>query len=268
MIAGTVHQGPGGHPAGTHEYEKSVRLLAHWLRAASHDVPMSVETHFMGWPEDSATLDDADVFVLVSDGADRNEADHPFLIDDRLDVVERQMQRGCGLVVIHWSLFVPNEPAGAKFIKWIGGYFDYQSGTGPRSWYSKIQTAEAPCRSASPDHPVARGLKPFDLREEFYYNMRMRPGQPGLVPILSTSLPGETDSQIVAWALERPTGGRGFGFTGGHFFDNWQLPEFRGMVLNAIVWCAGGAVPDQGIQSEWPAESELTAIADDPPSER
>ena len=51
-------------------------------------------------------------------------------------------------------------------------------------------------------------------------------------------IPGEKKPQTVAWAVERKDGGRGFGFTGGHFFANWYVPEFRKMVLNAIVWTA------------------------------
>ncbi len=34
------------------------------------------------------------------------------------------------------------------------------------------------------------------------------------------------------WAVERPNGGRGFGFTGGHFHDNWGNADFRKTILN------------------------------------
>ena len=52
------------------------------------------------------------------------------------------------------------------------------------------------------------------------------------------------------WAVERPDGGRGFGFTGGHFHDNWANDDVRKVVLNALVWVtkldvpAGGATLD------------------------
>ena len=35
------------------------------------------------------------------------------------------------------------------------------------------------------------------------------------VPFLKTPIPGEKDEQVVAWAVERQDGGRGFAFTGG-----------------------------------------------------
>ena len=53
----------------------------------------------------------------------------------------------------------------------------------------------------------------------------------------------------MAWAVERKDGGRGFGFTGGHFYANWWLPDFRRLVLNAIAWTAKIEVPAAGVES-------------------
>jgi hypothetical protein len=57
-------------------------------------------------------------------------------------------------------------------------------------------------------------------------------------------------SEHVAWATERPDGGRGFGFTGGHVHWNWGHDDFRKLVLNAIVWCAKADVPENGVPSK------------------
>lgn len=264
LIAGPMDQGPGGHPPGTHEYEKSVLLIKHALETAPNLHDVYCEVHFGGWPDDPSTLDDADTIVLLSDGADRDEQDHPLLVDDRLAQLQRQIDRGCGFVAIHWTLFVPSQTVGEKFLHWIGGYFDYQGGPGG-GWYSKIQTATTEPEFVSPEHPVSRGLDRFELREEYYYNIRMRPGMPGLSPILATSLPNEPQRQVVAWALERPDGGRGFGFTGGHFFDNWQREPFRRMVLNAVVWSAGADVPEGGVESTLPSDEALQVGPADAP---
>jgi hypothetical protein len=51
------------------------------------------------------------------------------------------------------------------------------------------------------------------------------------------------------WVYERPNGARGFGFTGGHFHDNWGQDDFRRVVLNSIVWMAKGTIPAGGIQT-------------------
>jgi type 1 glutamine amidotransferase len=51
------------------------------------------------------------------------------------------------------------------------------------------------------------------------------------------------------WATERSDGGRGFGFTGGHFHRNWGNDDFRKVVLNAILWTAKAEIPANGTQS-------------------
>jgi hypothetical protein len=65
------------------------------------------------------------------------------------------------------------------------------------------------------------------------------------------------EKQHVAWAYERPDGGRGFGFTGGHFHKNWQQDDFRKLVLNALVWTARGEVPPAGVASPTPTDAEM-----------
>ena len=70
--------------------------------------------------------------------------------------------------------------------------------------------------------------------------------------------------QHVAWAAERPDGGRGFGFTGGHFHNNWAHDDFRTLVLNAIVWVAHGEVPPSGVVTPTPTQEELEANQDYP----
>jgi len=54
--------------------------------------------------------------------------------------------------------------------------------------------------------------------------------------------------QHVAWAVEREDGGRGFGFTGGHFHRNWGNDNFRKLVLNALLWTAKAEVPENGVE--------------------
>src|SRR5438105_5065636 len=81
----------------------------------------------------------------------------------------------------------------------------------------------------------------------------------GIIPILSAVPPASTmdrpdgphegnpavrkavkahETQHMAWAYVRPNGGRGFGFTGGHYYKSWGNDNFRKIVLNAILWTA------------------------------
>jgi hypothetical protein len=74
--------------------------------------------------------------------------------------------------------------------------------------------------------------------------------------------------QIVAWAYERPNGGRGFGFTGGHFHENWRQDYFRKLVLNALVWTAGADVPQEGVPSRSPSDLDMELNQDYPKPEK
>jgi type 1 glutamine amidotransferase len=244
LIAGPIT----GHPKDTHEYEKSVVLLKHLLDTAPGLEGLTVEAHFKGWPEDPAALDDAATVVLISDGGDRNEQNHPLYVGDRLEQLERQMRRGCGFLQFHWTTFHPSR-VHDKITEWAGGYFDYETGAGPNRWYSAIQTWESSARLADPKHPIARGVKPFRVQEEFYYRIRFREQDPRLQPIVLTRPPGVDQDQVVGWAVERQDGGRGFGFTGGHFYQNWWNADFRKLILNAIVWTAGAEIPENGVET-------------------
>jgi type 1 glutamine amidotransferase len=246
-----------GHPPGTHEYEKSARLLKHCLETAANFRGVRAEVYPHGWPRDEAVLDTADAIVLIASGSDRREQDHPFLVGERLQVIGKQMKRGCGLVVLHWCTFFPNANAGERALDWVGGHFDYQSGPPPRRWASAIQHVTAALEPSTPGHPALSGVPPFSIRDEFYYQIRFRPDDPRLKPIIKAAIPGVAEKQTVAWAVERSDGGRGFGFTGGHYFDNWWNPHFRKPVLNAIAWTAHAEVPKDGIDAEPPAKASF-----------
>jgi len=119
--------------------------------------------------------------------------------------------------------------------------------------------------AAFPEHPVTHGVKPFEVNDEWYFHMRFRDQMQGVTPILSAHPPASTmkrgdgphsgnpavrkavasgEPQHVAWVAERPGGGRGFGFTGGHYHWNWGDDNFRKLVLNAVLWVAGVEVPE------------------------
>ena len=66
------------------------------------------------------------------------------------------------------------------------------------------------------------------------------------------------------WITRRPDGGRGFGFTGGHRHVNWGDPNFRKVVLNALLWIAKAEVPAGGVDSEV-SPAELAANLDPKP---
>lgn len=243
--------GKPSHGYGAHEHHAGCLLLAKHLEAGLPGYKAVV--HHYGWPEDASLFDGAAAVVMYCDGG----ANH--MVIPHLDQVDALAKQGVGIVCLHYGVEVPPGPAGDRFLDWIGGHFEINWSVNPH-WVAKFETL--------PKHPITRGVQPFAIQDEWYYHMRFRPGMEGVTPILS-ALPGpETLSrpdghhsgnpfvraavargelQHVAWAYERPDGGRGFGFTGGHDHWNWGEPNFRRLVLNAIVWTARGEVPEGGV---------------------
>ncbi len=246
LIAGPLDD----HAPGTHEYENTALLLKHCLESSPTFAEMRAEVYFNGWPDDAAVLDDADVILLTSGGSDRNETNHPIYVKDRFTQLEKQMKRGCSLVLLHWSTFHPSR-FHEQVTEWMGGYFDYETGKGgpTEKWFSEIANREWHVFPSEGGHPINRGVKPFEMTEELYFNLRFREKDARLAPILLKDSASSTQENIVAWAVERGDGGRGFGFTGGHFYTNWWNPEFRKSVLNAVAWTAKLKVPSNGVES-------------------
>jgi type 1 glutamine amidotransferase len=251
--------GEKSHAAGYHEYIKTVRLLKTMLDH-SNAKGIKTEMHLQGWPQHPATLEDADLILFISDGRDGPlYSEVPFMTPERMPVMERQMKRGCGFSVIHFSTFAP-DATGEKILEWGGGYFDWQDEAGQRNWYSAIKTVAGSILLPAAGHPVLNGVKPFKMKDEFYYNIRFREQDSRLKAIVEVpELEGSADKgNVTAWTVERADGGRGFSTTMGHYYDNWQNPDFRKLVLNGIVWAAKATVPEKGVEARFYSDQQVT----------
>ncbi len=234
LVAGGPSHGPG-----THEHRAGMLLLAKCLEQTPGVKAIVVEN---GWPKDgdeASVFKDAKTVAFFMDGG----GGQPMLRGARLDAMKKLMADGVGLVCIHYTVDVPEGPLADLMIEWLGGY--YEGG------YSRNPTNTVEVKPVAKDHPIARGLKPVVMTDEFYYKIRFRPGDTRVTNILRMTPPDKPDEgeQTIAWATERANGGRSFGFTGGHFHTNWGVPEFRRLVLNALVWTAKLEVPEGGVQS-------------------
>ena len=271
--------GSPSHPPGMHEFRAGTLLLEKRLS----QVPgLSVERHDQGWVTDDSTLDDADAVVIYSDGGRK----HPLAEPSRRALIGRQIQRGLGLGCMHYGVEVLRDDAGDEFRNWLGGYYEHEWSCNP-IW--------TPSFDRFPEHPVGNGVRPFSVEDEWYFNMRFREGfdasAPTVIdgasftPILVAKPSDETRDgpyvhpkgpyphiqaakgreEAMLWTLERRDGGRGFGFTGGHFHRNWQNDEYRKVVMNAICWLAGVDVPRFGFGSSSVTDAELRRNLDPKP---
>lgn len=254
--------GPASHGFGCHEHRAGLMLLA---RLLNENVPgFEAIVVAKGWPDDPKVFDGADAIVIDCDGG--------VIIRQHLDELDAMMRRGVGLAVLHYATVVPKGKPGDAMLRWIGGYFETHWSVNP-TWAAHFKTL--------PEHPVTRGVKPFTIRDEWYYHMRFVEGMKGVTPILTAVPPEKTRerpdgaysnnptvrarkgmAEHVAWAYQRPGGGRGFGYTGNHWHWNWAHDDARTLVLNALVWIAGGEVPPDGVPSKTPTVAELEANLD------
>jgi type 1 glutamine amidotransferase len=228
-------------------------------------------TYTGGWPTDPTAFDNADAIFFFADGG----GGHPVLQSNRLAQIDALAKRGVGIACLHYAVEVPKEKGGPEFLNWMGGYFEPHWSVNPHWTLAKTEIAQG--------HPITRGVKPFETNDEWYYHMRFREPMTGVTAILSAVPPdatrerpdgphsnnpavraakGKGEREVLAWAYERPEGGRGFGCTGAHFHRNWANDDFRRMMLNALVWTAGLEVPADGVVSAVTAE-EMAANLDD-----
>jgi type 1 glutamine amidotransferase/mono/diheme cytochrome c family protein len=257
VIAGKKSHGPEGN--GIHDYGWSARLIKVMLDHSNVRDQVLVEVATDGWPKEASSLQQADSIMIISDGRDGElfeEAPH-LSSPEHVELISKEVRRGCGLVTFHFSTFAPDRYAD-QILDWVGGYFDWET-NGKRDWYSAIQVADTAVAIASPEHPVSRGVMPFTLKEEFYFNLRLHPLVGGMTPLLRVqALPGrDPTGNIVAWARQRPQGGRGFGTTCGHFYENWRQDDFRKLILNGLVWSAGVDIPPDGVKARFYERAEI-----------
>jgi len=258
--------GKPSHGPGSHEHRAGNMILARALNASG--LVEAVVLEEAGYPKDPSVLADAATIVIYCTG----HGGH--LVNPHLKEFDALMKKGAGVIMIHWATEAVSGDPGNKFLEWLGGFCDLNWSVNPH-WTPDFTPVK---------HPIWNGVKPFRINDEWYYHMSYEKDLKGVTPILA-DLPGpETlrrpngtrsgnpavraavaggERQTVAWAFERPTGGRGFGFTGGHVHRNWQHDGFRKIMLNAILWTAQVDVPKNGVVSATPTDAEMNANLDD-----
>lgn len=269
--------GNPSHGFGAHDHLSGCSLLAKLLNQSG--LPIEAEVHSLkdkGWP-DKDKLSSANTIVIYADGG----GGHPF--NSHLEELKSLTDKGVGIVCIHYGVETTIGAPGNAFLDWTGGYFEPNYSVNPH-WTANYKSF--------PTHAITRGVKPFQINDEWYYHMRFREKMDGVTPLLTDLPPANTlvqvdadgkpimetaadgtkayklsrpegphnnnkfarkavledkEPQHLAWARERPDGGRGFGCSGGHVHWNWGHNQFRKFFLNAIVWTAGLDVLPNGV---------------------
>lgn len=245
--------GPPSHGPLEHEQNADAMLFAKLLNQTPG---IHATVSRSGWPGDPSLIEKADAIWVFCDGGGK----HLIAQDGHAAQIQAAADRGAGIMFYHYGIEPPADSLHKEFLDWMGGYFEVNRSVNP------IFEGDF---TSLPRHPITRGVKPFKLKDEWYYNMRFRDDPKGLTQILLTVPPASSLSrpdgphegnpdvrskigqpQCVLWAYERPNGGRGVGFSGGHFHMNLEDDNLRKVTLNSLVWVAKGNVPPNGVESK------------------
>jgi type 1 glutamine amidotransferase len=258
--------GKPSHGRMKHEHRAGNMILAKRLNESGLPIE-AVVLEDIGYPKDESVLEDASTIVIFCTG----HGGH--LLNPKLREFDALMKKGIGVIMIHWATEAVSGAPGDKFLEWMGGFCDLNWSVNPH-WKPNFKPRP---------HPIWNGVQPFSVDDEWYYHMRFVEDRTGFTPILTDVPPMETlkrpdgmrsgnpavrkavangETQHVAWAYERTSGGRGFGFTGGHNHDSWQDDNYRKVMLNAILWTAGMDVPKNGVTSSAPDHVEIESNLD------
>ena len=245
--------GKPSHPPGMHEFRAGCLLLQKCL-AGVPGVGISVYSN--GWPSSASAFDGADAVIIYADGG----PGHPAIQGDHKKILGDLANRGVGIGFMHYGVEIPATNGGPEFLEWVGGLYESLVSVNPM-W--------SPSFEKFSDHPVTRGVKPFSNRDEWYFNLHFREDGKGITRILVATPSDEVrkgpyvypkgpyphivaasgQPEAMMWTYDRPDGGRGFGFNGGHTHTNWGNDSQRKVVLNAILWLAKAEVPANGVES-------------------
>lgn len=256
--------GRPSHPPGQHEFHAGALLFQ---KALAGFPGLRVDVVANGWPtkmvdgarvDDNAALEHADAILIYADGGRGN----PAIQGDRLAFLDSLARRGVSLGFAHYGVEVPVGPGADAFMRWIGGYYEDRYSVNP-IWRPSFDTL--------PTHPITRGVQPFGTEDEWYFSIRWTSDpavKARITPILVATpsddvrdgpyvsprgpyahvMAASGQAETMMWVTERPDGGRGLGFNGGHSHANWGDVNQRRLMLNALVWLTGLDVPAGGVQ--------------------
>ena len=244
--------GPPSHTRLAHEQNAAAFLFARFL----NQVPgVHATVGKSGWPTDDSLVAKADAIWMFCDGGGKHLAAQ----NGHTAQMQAAADRGAGIFFYHYGVEPPANTLHKEFLDWTGGFFELNYSVNP-IWEADF--------ASLPNHPITRGVTPFKIKDEWYYNIHFRDDMKGITQILVATPPASSLSrpdgphegnpevrrkvgqpECMMWAYQRPDGGRGVGFTGGHFHLNLGDDNFRKLILNALVWAAKGEVPPNGVQS-------------------
>ncbi len=228
FIAGSNYYKPGEH-----EYIGGCAVLMDLVKQTPNVAPVLA----LDWPKNPDTFKNARAIVFFVDGAEK----HAALKGDRLAQVQKMVDAGVGLVMLHQGVDVPKD-RGDTMRAWAGAA--WEKGLSQRGHW--IDTYKA-----FPKHAITNGVTPFKIDDGYLFKLRFAADMKGVTPLLRAVNPKAInakadDTATVAWAFERADKGRTFAFTGGHLHISLAEEGYRRFLTNGILWSANIDIPTGG----------------------
>lgn len=240
------------HRWGDHENLLMCNLYKDLLTKASNDIKAEVLDASKGSP---VKLDGAapDAVIIIGEG----ETNHP--LKDNPSFLKELNRRKINVGVIHYALHFSDEKDYKFLDSTVGGHYEPFWSVNP-TWTANFVLEK---------HPITNGVKPFSIKDEYYFNIRFSemPGQ-RVIPIAKAAPPDKvrmyrfgahTGNQYVRdnkgkletllWVAENADSTRGFGYAGGHSIWAFAQKDFRKLMLNAAAWLSGVEIPPEGFES-------------------
>lgn len=245
--------GSGYFKPGEHDYTAACAVLFDLLKQTDGVAPV----YAVDWPNKDATLAGAAAVVLFADGADK----HPLLKGERFKQVTKLADGGAGVVQLHQLADYPKDWTDRA--KALSGGAWAKDGGQRAHWVHEFKEFG--------EHPIFRGVTAFKVDDGWLTHNKLTADKK-LTPLLRTTNPKaadkyKADNDVVAWAYERPDGGRAFTFTGGHLHASFAEEGYRRFLVNGILWAAGVDVPKGGAKVDLDAK-KLPEYLQKPPEKK
>ena len=156
------------------------------------------------------------------------------------DALLNFVRNGGGFVVVHagGSSF----PEWTEYQKLIGGTWGKGTGHGPKHSFE--------VKFPDPNHPIVRGLAPFQTTDELWHRMVVQPDKTVIATAFSALDKKGTGNDEPMAMITQFGKGRCFNLVLGHDVPAMQPPGFQTLLIRGAEWAATGAVSDSQIQSK------------------
>ncbi len=260
-----VVSGGSIHYWGDHENELMGELVSDMLKEA---LAGRTEVKFVNLAAGAKIeeLEGSDAVVVFGEG----EAAHP--LKGKMQYLKKLNEKGTSFGVFHYALmFGENDSEEVSILdSLIGGH--YQTHWSVNPYYDAKFKKFA-------NHPAARGVKPFEIYDEWHFNMKFSDNPKQKITHLAVVVPPDKVRKLrfgpntgnefvrknlgreeaILWLCENPNSTRGFGCTGGHAVWTLAHPDFRKLILNSIAWLAKIDIPEAGFTAGCPSLDEIAS---------